>query len=63
MVIRYNVKSGVVTDNAYIDVSKEDSQSIKQLLIELLNEKLITEQEYKEKLMELMIRDLETDFN
>ena len=49
MVIQYNVKSGAVTDNAYIDVSKEDSQSIKQLLIELLNEKLITEQEYKEK--------------
>lgn len=63
MVIRYNVKSGAVTDNAYTDVSKEDSQYIKQLLIELLNEKRITEQEYKEKLMELMIRDLETDFN
>jgi hypothetical protein len=63
MVIRYNIKSGAVIDNAYIDVSKDSSQFIKQLLIELLNDKRITEQEYKEKLMELMIRDLETDFN
>lgn len=62
MIIRYNTQIGAVVDSAYIDVSNEDIEMIKFRLREMLEGKLITEEEYKQYLIELKLDELEQDF-
>lgn len=62
MIIRYKTQIGAVVDNAYIDVSNEDIEMIKFRLIEMLDGKLITEEEYKQYLIELKLECIEQDF-
>lgn len=62
MIIRYNIQIGAVVDNAYIDVSNEDIEMIKFRLIEMLDGKLITEEQYKQYLIKLKLEKLEQDF-
>lgn len=62
MIIRYNIQIGAVVDNAYIDVSNEDIEMIKFRLREMLDGKLITEEQYKQYLIKLKLEKLEQDF-
>lgn len=62
MVIRYKKQVGDNIVYDYLDVSDEDKVLIKYHLDAILKAKLITEEEYKQYLIELKLEEIEEDF-
>ena len=62
MIIRYKKQIGNTIDYGYIDVSGEDKLIIIYRLAEMVKAKLITEEEYKQYLIELKLEEIKKDF-